>query len=245
MPLVPEREGEQPPDLAAPVLAALRRGRRGAGRPPPARSSPGGSSVSRERTSRANGSSSPRSQAAAGIEKPRLRPPTISAGRSGAAAARSSTFFSSRRTRMRRGSASAKSVTAVSRNGTRASSDHAIDARSVFTSRSSTRRIARSTSWSRASGSDPCCASVAAAQEVDRVVGARAPGERRPSVRREDLLPRVVALERRQVRAADEALRAVVEAGLRARGRQELDDAAAPRAPGARVRRARRSAWYV
>ena len=96
-------------------------------------------STSAESVSRANGSSSPRSHAAAGIEKPRFAPCTIARGSSGSAAFRSSTFFDRPRTLCRVGSASAKFVTTVSRNGTRASSECAIDARSVFTSRSSTR----------------------------------------------------------------------------------------------------------
>ena len=96
-------------------------------------------SVSGLSVSRANGSSSPRSQAAAGIEKPRFLPRTIRLGTSGATALRSSTFLRSPRTRWRAGSASAKFVTTGSRNGTRASSECAIEARSVFTSRSSTR----------------------------------------------------------------------------------------------------------
>ena len=78
--LVPEREREQPPELAAAVLDARRRARRAAASRPPAGRSPGGGSVSAESVSRANGSSSPRSHAAAGIEKPRLRPCTISRG---------------------------------------------------------------------------------------------------------------------------------------------------------------------
>ena len=95
--------------------------------------------VSAESVSRANGSRSPRSQAAAGIEKPRLRPCTTSCGRSGSTACRSSRFFESPRTLCFAGSENAKFATTVSMNGTRASSDHAIDARSVFVSRSSTR----------------------------------------------------------------------------------------------------------
>src|SRR5207244_11049026 len=42
--------------------------------------------------------------------------------------------------------------------------------------------------------------------------------------RREDLLPAVVPLERRQIRRADEALRPIVEARLPRRGREALDD---------------------
>ena len=74
-----------------------------------------------------------------GIEKPRLRPCTTSLGSSGSAAFLSSRFFASPRTLCRTGSENAKFVTTVSRNGTRASSEWAIDARSVFTRRSSTR----------------------------------------------------------------------------------------------------------
>ena len=60
-----------------------------------------------------------------------------------------------------------------------------------------------------------------------------APGERGARVRREDLLPAVVALERRQVRGADEALRAVVEARAARRDRQPLDQRPRePRQPG-------------
>ena len=72
------------------------------------------------------------------IEKPRFAVTT-----SPAAAARppcrSSRFFEKPRTLCRTGSEKAKFATTVSMNGTRASSDHAIDARSVFVSRSSTR----------------------------------------------------------------------------------------------------------
>ena len=55
------------------------------------------------------------------------------------AAFRSSTFFARPRTLCRVGSANARFVTTGSRKGARASSEWAIDARSVFTSRSSTR----------------------------------------------------------------------------------------------------------
>ena len=138
MPLVPEREREQPPELTAPVLRAgdmfVQQPGTGSGSKKPCERSVAGDSVAR-----ANGSSSPRSQAAAGIEKPRLRPCTISRGTSGAAALRSKTFFERPRTLCLAGSANAKFVTTESRNGTRASSEWAIDARSVFTSRSSTR----------------------------------------------------------------------------------------------------------
>ena len=103
------------------------------------RKNPWRRSVSADSVSRANGARSPRSHAAAGIEKPRLRPCTTSCGSSGATAFRSSTFFDSPRTLCRVGKANARFVTASSRNGTRASSECAIDARSVFTSRSSTR----------------------------------------------------------------------------------------------------------
>ena len=49
------------------------------------------------------------------------------------------------------------------------------------------------------------------------------PGQLGPRIRREDLLPPVVPLERRQVRRAREPLRLVVEARLARRGRQPLD----------------------
>src|SRR5439155_4878775 len=70
---------------------------------------------SAESVSRANGSSSPRSHAAAGIEKPRFLPCTISRGSRGSAALRSKTFFCNPRTFCRVGNASARFVTAVSR----------------------------------------------------------------------------------------------------------------------------------
>ena len=108
-------------------------------RPAAAGRSPGAEGSRATSVSRANGSSSPRSQAAAGIEKPRLRPCTTSRGSSGSTALRSSTFFARPRTLRRVGSAKARFVTSGSRNGTRASSECAIEARSVFTSRSSTR----------------------------------------------------------------------------------------------------------
>ncbi len=61
-------------------------------------------------------------------------------------------------------------------------------------------------------------------EQVDRVELAPAPGQLGPGLAREDLLPAVVALERRQVRGADEALRPVVEARPRRRARQPLDE---------------------
>ena len=137
--LVPEREREQPPELPAQVLAAgdvlveqPRDRRRVEEALAPQRAG--------ESVSRANGSSSPRSQAAAGIEKPRLRPWTMLARQRAArrpcaaapsCAARAPCAASAARAR--------SSSTTGSRNGTRASSECAIDARSVFTSRSSTR----------------------------------------------------------------------------------------------------------
>ena len=78
VPLEPEREREQAPQLPGQVLAARRRG----GRAPRSTASgcryPCRRTVAAESVSRANGSSSPRSHAAAGIEKPRLRPWTTS-----------------------------------------------------------------------------------------------------------------------------------------------------------------------
>src|SRR5581483_1997615 len=100
------------------------------GRRTPWRRSVAGASVSR-----ANGSRSPRSHAAAGIENPRLRPCTTSRGSSCSTALRSSRFFCSPRTFAPRGSENEKFATTGSMYGTRASSDHAIEARSVFTSR--------------------------------------------------------------------------------------------------------------
>src|SRR5581483_537293 len=132
-------------------------------------------SVDAASVSRANGSSSPRSQAAAGIENPRLRPFTIRSGRSGATALRRSTFFRKPRTFRSSGSARANPDTSGSRYGTRASSECAIDARSVFTSRSSTRYSPRSTSWSRASNAAP---SVSAKRARSTSTGSNAP--RRP-----------------------------------------------------------------
>ena len=108
--------------------------------PRPGRKKPCRRSASGESTSRANGSSSPRSQAAAGIEKPCLRAVHDLArqqrGRPPGAAAAS---WRAPRTFCDVGSASASSATTGSRNGTRASSEWAMLARSVFTSRSSTR----------------------------------------------------------------------------------------------------------
>jgi hypothetical protein len=60
-------------------------------------------------------------------------------GMSGAAACRSRRFFDRPRTFSFVGSASARSLTTVSRKGTRASRLWNIDIRSVFTSRSSAR----------------------------------------------------------------------------------------------------------
>ena len=79
----------------------------------------------------------------------------------------------------------------------------------------------------------------ALAVEVDRVEAVPPAGQLRARVGREDLLPGVVALERRQVRAADEALRLVVEARA-ARSRSAAARPAAERDPRAR-RRARRA----
>ena len=70
----------------------------------------------------------------------------------------------------RRRARARSSVTTGSRNGTRASSECAIDARSVFTSRSSTRYVPRSTSWSRASSSAP---SVSAKRARRRSTGSK------------------------------------------------------------------------
>ncbi len=58
----------------------------------------------------------------------------------------------------------------------------------------------------------------------ERVERARAAGQFGPRVGREDLLPAVVALERRQVRRGDEPLRLVVEACASRRRRQPLDE---------------------
>jgi hypothetical protein len=66
--------------------------------------------------------------------------------------------------------------------------------------------------------------------EVDRVEAVAAAGQLGAGVLREDLLPRVVAFERWQLRAADEPLRLVVEARARGRGREQLDER--PRQPG-------------
>src|SRR5919204_115428 len=52
----------------------------------------------------------------------------------------------------------------------------------------------------------------------------RPAGQLGARVRREDFLPAVMPLEWRQVRRANEALRAVVEACLRVRARQQLDE---------------------
>jgi hypothetical protein len=73
-----------------------------------------------------------------------------------------------------------------------------------------------------------------------RVEAAARPGQLARARRREDLLPAVVALERRQVRARDEALRLVVEARLRVElGSRSTSGRAAARAP---TRSASRSA---
>ncbi len=74
-------------------------------------------------------------------------------------------------------------------------------------------------------------------EQVDRVEVAAPPGELGSCVRREDLLPRVVALEGRQVRAAHEPLRFVVEARLRARRRQPFDEGTREPGQGAVPRR--------
>ena len=74
-----------------------------------------------------------------GTEKPCLRARAIDRGSSGATARRRSRFLANPRTFFEVGKASASSATAGSQNGTRASSEWAMLARSVFTSRSSTR----------------------------------------------------------------------------------------------------------
>ena len=74
-----------------------------------------------------------------GSRSPACGPAGSPAGRRPATASRSRRFFASRRTFIERGRASASSATSGSQNGTRASSECAMLARSVFTSRSSAR----------------------------------------------------------------------------------------------------------
>ena len=69
---------------------------------------------------------------------------------------------------------------------------------------------------------------VALAEEIDRVEARCPSGELRPRVRGEDLLPPVVPLERREVSRANEALRLVVEARFRGRGREAAPRGGAP-----------------
>src|SRR5207248_8504384 len=65
---------------------------------------------------------------------------------------------------------------------------------------------------------------VALSIDVDRIELAPALGQRCARLRGEDLLPAVMALERRQVRRPHEALGTIVEARPRARARKPLDD---------------------
>ena len=60
--------------------------------------------------------------------------------------------------------------------------------------------------------------------DVDRIERAAHAAKLRAEVGREDLLPPVVTLERRQMRGAHEPLRLVVEARFRGGGRQALDE---------------------
>ena len=137
--IVPERERQQAPDLAAVVLAALDVGvEQGANRvgpePPLPLDCGRRKHVPRERL-----------EVAAQPGRGGDREPLLAAVRRSRAGAASpppcATGASSRspRTFIDRGRASASSATAWSQNGTRASSECAMLARSVFTSRSSTR----------------------------------------------------------------------------------------------------------
>src|SRR3954452_2749694 len=65
---------------------------------------------------------------------------------------------------------------------------------------------------------------VTRAQEIHGIERRLPPGQLRPQVGREDLLPAVMALEGRQVSGAHEALGLVIEARPRGRGGQALDD---------------------
>ena len=69
----------------------------------------------------------------------------------------------------------------------------------------------------------------ARAVQIDRVERALPPGQLGPRVCREDLLPRVMPLERRQLSRPHEPLGAVVEARARRRAREQLDERARER----------------
>ena len=181
-------------------------------------------SVSGESVSRANGSSSPRSHAAAGIEKPRLRRYTIERGSSGSAALRSSTFFRSaahlvprrQRVRERRDDGVAEGHARLERvrhRGAVGLHEQVVDevdgAVDVLEPREQLGAV-------RLGERTPV--------EVERVEAVGPSRQLGAQLGREDLLPAVVSLERREVRRADEALRAVVEARLRARARETLDE---------------------
>ena len=223
--LVPEREREQAPQLAAVVLAPRDVVVEEARRPPPAGRSPAARAcrrtASRARTARARRAARPRrgsrSRACA-----RARP---RAAASGSAALRSSTFFDEaahallarererevRHDRVEERDARLERVRHRRAVGLHEQVVDEVDAEvDVLQARErlGALGLARSARGRRRPGRTRCVA----------------PGELGARGRREDLLPAVVALERRQVRGADEALRPVVEARPPARARQPLDE---------------------
>ena len=224
----PEREGEQAPDLPAEVLPArdvvVEDPRDGPGSRKPWRSI-----VSGERTSRAKGSRSPRSQAATGIENPCLRPRTISLGSSGATARRSSRFLEKPRTFccVSQGQGELGDDRVEERHPRLERVRHARPVglhEQVVDQVDAEVEVLQPRQLLGALG-----LGVAGAVDVDRVRDAARRRAARPGPRREDLLPGVVALDRRQVRAAHEALRLVVEAHLLGGARQPLDQRAQER----------------
>ena len=191
------------------------------GRKNPCRRRVSGASVSR-----ANGSSSPRSQAAAGIEKPSLLPAHDLGGQEWRDGPSQQDFLAQ----------AAHPVPGRQRQ--REVRHHRVEERHARLERVGHRRAvglheqvvdevdaevdvlqAREQLGTLGLGE-------AGAVEVDRVEAVAPAGQLGARVGREDLLPGVMALERRQVRPADEALRLVVEARPGARARQALDQRA-------------------
>ena len=237
--LVPEREREQAPELAGQVLLAGRRGGRSAPSRPRAGRSPAGEAsprrASRARTARARRAARPRpgSRSRASC-RGRSR-----SGTSGATALRSSTFLRSPRTRWRGGSAK-REVRHDRVEERHASLERVRHRRAVGLHEQVVDEIdAEVDVLQPREQLGALRLGEARAVEVDRVerrCGGRSARAR--SVRREDLLPAVMALERRQMRGADEALGLVVEARAGGRGRKPLDQR--PRDARETGRRARR-----
>ncbi len=140
VPVEPEREGDQAPELAAEVLAARAVAVEQRGDRRPGRASPGAPASPAESTSRAKPCSGPRSQAATGIEKPCLGPRRICLRQQRRQRPPQQPLLGQRRAPSAASPGRARSRRPrLSRKGTRSSSEWAMLERSVLTSRSSTR----------------------------------------------------------------------------------------------------------